>query len=128
MKKRNKNEPMKATFHVSFQGTQIGGRKASRLKPKKRTKSPNKAKWNRASLGPKNTKINSDWNDRNEHIQQTRNQQNSCANYVSRNQMSKPKPQATKKEDKWHRKWRWTRKYPTNSPVITRYFKPRKNF
>ena len=45
MKKRNKNKPVNATFHVSFQGTQVGGREASRLKQKKRiNKSPNKAK------------------------------------------------------------------------------------
>ena len=48
MKKRNKKKkkPVKATFHVSFQGTQVGGREATKLKQEKKTtnKSPNKAK------------------------------------------------------------------------------------
>ena len=30
--------------------------------------------------------------------------------------MCTPKPQIAKEEDNKHRKWRWRRKYPTNSP------------
>ena len=36
MKKRNKKKLVKATFHVSFQRTQVGGKEATRLKQEKK--------------------------------------------------------------------------------------------
>ena len=102
MKKRNKNEPMKATFHVSFQRTQVGGKEATRLKQEKKRQTnlqikPSEKELSWVQIMLKRTVTETITNSI---LNKSKNQQN----YVSFNQMCTPKPQIAKEENNRHRK------------------------